>query len=145
MLAASQMIPDITLDSSEGVEVCASQYRGKRNLVVALLGGVPGAAMEWLNALAQRADDLDEENARVLVIVQDTPEQVRNLHAELGAPFIFLADWDGDVHRRFGAERGPIVVITDRFGEIYSVARDTLPNVAEVIASLRHINIMCDE
>jgi peroxiredoxin len=145
MLATNQLIPEFTLDSSEGVAVCASQYRGKRNLVVALLGEVPGAAMEWLNALAERADDFDEENARVLVIVQDTAEQVRDLHAEIRAPFIFLADCEGEVHRQFGAEAGPVVVVTDRYGEIYSVAREKLPNVAEVIASLRHINIMCDE
>jgi peroxiredoxin len=145
MLDVKQMIPDFTLDSSEGVEVNASQYRGKRNLVIAFAGTVPGAAMEWLNELARRTEDLEEENARVLVIVQDTPEQVRGLHQELGAPFIFLADCDGEVHLRYGVGSGPAVIIADRYGEIYSVNRDTLPNTAEVIASLRHINIMCDE
>jgi thioredoxin-dependent peroxiredoxin len=154
MLETKQMIPDFTLDSSEGFEVSASQYRGKRNLVIAFLGTVPGAATEWLASVAPHADDLEEENARVLVIVEDTAEQARELHEELGAPFIFLADCDGEVHRRFGVvpsegKAAHAVFITDRYGEIYSVHRtgagDTLPNAAEVIASLRHINIMCDE
>ena len=160
----ANLIPDFTLDSSEGIAVRASDYRGKRNLVLAFLGSVPPAAMEWLNALAQRADDLEEENARVLIIVHDTPEQVRNLHAELAAPFIFLADCDDEVHHRFSPGNdeqvsethavndvppnpsgvGP-VIITDRYGDIYSSYRDTLPNPADVIASLHHINIMCDE
>ena len=166
MLNAS-LIPDFTLDSSEGIEVRPADYRGKRNLVLAFLGNVPPAAMEWLNALAQRTDDLEEENARVLIIVQDTPEQVRDLHAELTAPFIFLADCDGEVRCRFAlidSQRvsdsepqrvsdnepkspaaPPTLVLTNRYGEIYSIHRDTLPNAAEIIASLRHINIMCDE
>ena len=155
----TNLIPDFTLDSSEGIEVRASDYRGKRNLVLAFLGTVPPAAMEWLNALAQHTDDLEEENARVLIIVQDMPAQVRDLHAELGAPFIFLADCAGEVSRRFALHETPVpknadldsarthpaVIITDRYGEIYSIHRDTLPNPAEIIASLRHINIMCDE
>ena len=154
MLTANQMIPDFTLDSSEGVPVCSSQYRGKRNLVIAFIGTVPTAAMEWLNALAERADDLEEENARVLVVVQDTPEQARELREELGAPFIFLADCDGEVHRRYcvissDGKSQLVLFVTDRYGEIYSVhhasAGERLPNAADVIASLRHINIMCDE
>jgi peroxiredoxin len=134
----TNLIPDFTLDSSEGIEVRASDYRGKRNLVLAFLGTVPPAAMEWLNALAQHTDDLEEENARVLIIVQDMPAQVRDLHAELGAPFIFLADCAGEVSRRFALHETPVP-------KIYSIHRDTLPNPAEIIASLRHINIMCDE
>lgn len=145
LVAAKQLIPDFILDSSEGFEVRASQYRGKRNLIIALLGTVPGAAMGWLNALAEHTDDLEDENARVLVVVEDMPEQTRALHEELGAPFIFLADCDGSVHRTYSAQSGPVLVITDRYGEIYSVHHDCLPNAAEVIASLRHINIMCDE
>jgi peroxiredoxin len=145
MLTAKQLIPDFTLDSSEGFEVRASQYRGKRNLVIALLGSVPGTAMGFLDALAQHTEDLDDEDARVLVIVQETPEQTYALHEELGAPFIFLADCDGAVHRAYGGDSRPLLVITDRYGEIYSVHYDRLPNAAEVIASLRHINIMCDE
>jgi peroxiredoxin len=153
MLEINQLLPDFTLDSSEGVPVCPSQYRGKRNLLIAFVGALPTAAMEWLNALAERADDVEEENARVLVIVRDTPEQARELHEELGAPFLFLADCDGDVHRRYGLARNGesklALFVTDRYGEIYSVhharAGERLPNPADVIASLRHINIMCDE
>lgn len=145
MLEAKQLIPDFTLDSSEGFELRASQYRGKRNLIIALLGTVAGAAMEFLNSLAQHTDELEDENARVLVIVRDTPEQARALHEELGAPFIFLADCDGAVHQHYAVGSHPLLVITDRYGEIYSVHHDHLPNAAEVIASLRHINIMCDE
>jgi peroxiredoxin len=114
-------------------------------LVIALLGGVPNAAMDWLNALAPRADDLADEDARVLIVVSDTPEQARELREELGAPFIFLADCDSEVHPRLAETSAPVLIVTDRYGEIYSVHRDALPNPADVIASLRHINIMCDE
>jgi peroxiredoxin len=145
IVTANQLLPAFTLDSGEGVLVRPADYRGKRNVVLALLQDVPNAAMEWLNALARRTDDLEEENARVLVLVRDTPEQARALHVELGAPFIFLADCDGAVHRQYGVADTPTVVITDRYGEIYAVHGETLPNPAEVIASLRHINIMCDE
>jgi peroxiredoxin len=144
MLQVNQLLPDFTLDSSEGVPVRASQYRGKKNLVISLLSAVPNAAMEWLNAMAQRADDLADEDARVLIVVRDTPEQARELREELGAAFIILADCDGLVHRSFAAD-GLMVIITDRYGEIYSIDRDALPDAADVIASLRHINIMCDE
>ena len=149
MPATGNIIPDFTLDSSEGVPVRALDYRGIRNLVLAFAGGMKVEMMEWLSALAQHGDDLPEENARVLVIVKDTPEQARELHEELGAPFIFLADCDGEVHRRYGVASGTQIIVTDRYGEMYSVHNAsggvTLPNVGEVIASLRHINIMCDE
>jgi peroxiredoxin len=144
MVMMNQLVPDFTLDSSEGVAVSPSQYRGRRNLVIAFIGAVPGAAMEWLDALATRADDLDEENARVLVLAEDTAEQTRALREELAAPFIFLADCDGAIHTRYGVKQAA-VVITDRYGEVYSIHTDALPNPAEVIASLRHLNIMCDE
>jgi peroxiredoxin len=145
MLRTNELIRDFTLDSSEGVAVSPSQYRGRRNLVLVFTGGAPHLVRDWVGALSANTDDLEEENARVLVVIEGTPEEARQLHEELGAPFIFLADCDAEVHRRF-AEISPTVVITDRFGEIYSVHRGAdLPNAADVIASLRHINIMCDE
>lgn len=152
--AVKEIIPDFTLDSSEGTPVTLLSYRARKNLVMIFVCGGAGKALAWLDEAARRKDTFDEENARVLVVLHGTVEQARELRQETDAPFVFLADCDGAEHRRFGALNsegwsGPALYITDQYGEVYSshrtLAGEPLPDADQVLASLRHINIKCDE
>jgi peroxiredoxin len=146
-----QMVPDFVLPSTDGREIEISNFRGRRNLVLVFIGG-DGGVNQLLAGLAQRREELDEEESVVFVVFRGEPAASWRQHD--GAPFTVLADQDGAVHRRFGAldDQGgsaSAVYLTDRYGEIYSTCRtlagETLPSAADVLASLRHINAACPE
>jgi peroxiredoxin len=119
-----------------------SDYRGRRDLVLCFVGrDLHGAASDLLKSLSTRKDELEYEDTQVLVIVAGSLSAVEFLRARDGLAFPVLADADGAVHDRYAAN----LVITDRYGEIYSVHRSTWPTADEVMASLRHINAECPE
>jgi hypothetical protein len=67
----------------------------------------------------------------------------------LGTLLRLLLDPGFTVHQQFGTGRGWAVYITDRYGEIYSVAveqrGDPPPRAQQVLASVRHIAAECPE
>ncbi len=137
-----EMIPDFVLPSSSGGRVQASSYRGRRDLVLVFIG--QGGNENLLDALASANGELNEEETQVLVVYRGSVAQAEDLRRRLSLPFPVLADEDGQVHLRYAVKRAA-VVITDRYGEIYSVFRQVLPDTEEILASLRHINAACPE
>jgi hypothetical protein len=130
------MAPDFTLESVTGSKLRLSDFRGRRDLVLVFARqGKENQALVLLRALNR--DELEAEETQVLVIVAGglPPESPESTH------FPVLLDRDGAVTDRYAAT----VVITDRYGEIYSVHRGISPTADEVMASLRHINAECPE
>ncbi|HEY9426925.1 MAG TPA: redoxin domain-containing protein [Gemmatimonadaceae bacterium] len=147
------LFPDVTLPTPDGMPVSLGQYRGRRNLVVVLLGaGAPDERVaSLLGQLAQSSAALDEENAKLLVIRTDDTDQ--SSMGELPSVTV-LVDEDGAFHRSMGAvdaagHPSPALYITDLYREIYLAARpgeSTWPENAEAVQSwLVFMNIQCPE
>jgi hypothetical protein len=147
------LFPDVTLPTPSGVPVSLGQYRGRRNLVVALLGAgaLDERVVRLLEQLARSGAALDEEDAKLLVIrTGDTdPLPIDELPS-----LTVLVDDDGAVHRSLGAVDAaglpsPALYITDLYREIYLAARpgdSTWPENAESVQSwLVFMNIQCPE
>jgi hypothetical protein len=147
------LFPDVTLPTPSGVPVSLGQYRGRRNLVVALLGAgaLDERVVRLLEQLARSGAALDEEDAKPLVIrTGDTdPLPIDELPS-----LTVLVDDDGAVHRSLGAvdaagRPSPALYITDLYREIYLAARpgdSTWPENAESVRSwLVFMNIQCPE
>lgn len=134
----AQMIPDFTLTATDGRQFRMSMFRGFRDLVLIFAAGeVPPLIAE----LASRAEEIEEENARVFIIAPEPAEQLKVAAHRIPV----LVDSGVAVSGRFGAARHPALYITDQYGEIYSAHHGTLPPANEVLASLRHINAACPE
>ena len=129
-LERGMMVRDLPARTPEGREVHASDFRGRRNLVL-IVPGQGGEELGLLDELRLGAADLQEEEAVVLI-----------------------ADEDDESCRLYGAvspegHRIAALYIADRYGEIYFVAHSqpghALPGAAEVLDWLRFINAQCPE
>ena len=139
-----EMAPDFVLRSSTGRQYQLSSFRGRRDLVLVFAGRAGREVGPLLKRLAEQREDLEFEEAQVLVIVHGNLAVAEALRKRDALPFAALADMDGAVHQRYGAGEAALV-LTDRHGEIYSTHRQQLPGADEVMASLRHINAACPE
>jgi peroxiredoxin len=148
-----QLLPDAALPTSSGGTLSLDWYRGRRNLVVVLLGaGEPGDEVaRLLLQLVQVRAALQDEEAEVLVVATgETREPVHGPEAS----FTVLIDPDASFHRCLDAvdaagNDAPAVIITDRYREIYHVfrpAESPWPPTAEAVVSwLVFMNIQCPE
>lgn len=147
------LFPDVTLPTPDGVPVSLGQYRGRRNLVVVLLGaGAPDErAVSLIEELARSRAALGDEDAKLLVIRSGDTDQ--SPIVELPSLTV-LVDEDGAFHRSLGAmdaagRPSPALYITDLYREIYLAARpedSTWPENAESVQSwLVFMNIQCPE
>jgi hypothetical protein len=128
-LEAGMLLRDVRAHTLEDREVYASDFRGRRNLVL-IFPGQEREEFGLLNELRQHATDLQEEEAIVLI-----------------------ADGDNEAGR-YGTispegRRIAAVYVADRYGEVYFTAHcepgKTLPGAAEVLDWLRFINAQCPE
>lgn len=149
-----EFLPEFTLPTSEGSPARVSDLRGRRNLVLVFAGEPANDA--WLalaSALAQREKDLSREEAEVLLILEADVSEAAGFKARENLPFCVLADADGRCHAQFGVGAGamspPVLYLTDRFGEIFSVQPAAqalpLPAVREILEWLAFINSQCPE
>lgn len=125
------MLRDIPVTTLEGVPAWASDFRGRRNLVL-IFAGTNGEDWRLLSELRDARDELREEESAICVVAEAEPET----RAPYGA---LAAD---------GSPRAALY-ITDRYGEIYFAAHpergQALPSAAEVLDWLRFINSQCPE
>lgn len=152
------LLPDTALRAPSGDPVDLGEHGAPRNLVLVLLGAGPISEplARLLSELAQSRAALDEEEARVFVVRADgaAPGETDPSSVEWRRAFTLLVDRDATLHRALGAasaagEAAPAVCITDRYREIYHVAREREagwpPTAKDVLDWLVFINIQCPE
>lgn len=154
-LSAGELIPDTTFHTWVGASIPCSALRGRSNIVLLFLCGGRRRAVELAAELIQNEGELHGEDAMFFAVLHGDRDAAATLNAQLEFPGAYLCyDDEGEMHRRFGAlsEEGysdSALYITDRWGEVYCAIRelegDTLPSAQEILASLRHLNIMCEE
>ncbi len=150
-----ERLPDFALQSSDGRRIALYDYRGRRNLVLALVGRPIGdTARALLADWAAHYSGFAEEEAEIVAVIWGSAgeaEQVKRRHA---LPFPILADEDGAVHGALGGcasdgTPGAAIYIADRFGEIFAAYRidagRSFPSVEEMLEWLRFIGLQCPE
>jgi len=154
MLRLRQLIPPLTLRTSQGRTIRAEDFKQKKNLVIAFLDADCTLCGDFLSRLAARAADLREKEAVALVAFLEPPplSVAGNLPQEITAGSdmpgrgarAFLGD---DAFSARGLVRGGVFV-TDRYGELFAqwpTARHDFPAVDEIIGSLNQVEIACEE
>ncbi len=150
-----QMIPDFSLEATDGRRIRFSDYRGQRNLVVAYVGDSScDTCWQFLSGLAGRYRDYMEADAEVLAVVRGSVEEARRVKSRDNLPFPVLADMDGRASRAAGAlsaddRCAAALYITDLYGEISVAYRSgegmALPSPEPVLERLQFIEIQCPE
>lgn len=143
-----ELLRDFTLPAADGTPVRLSDLRGQSSLVIVLTGALPLAG--GLQPLLAAWHEYGNEDAKLVAIVAAPPGEAREFQFGLAGELTVLADAEMTVHRQAGADRtSSAIYVTDRFGEIFAEWRtsagDTLPPVAEVVRTLRQINLLCPE
>lgn len=150
MLAPGAPAPDFALPNQFREIVRLSDFRGRRNVVVAFhpLAFTPVCSAQ-VQAYERERPQFDAHEADVLVLSTDTGPAKKAWADQLGVEVQMLSDFhpQGDVARAWGvmgegglAERA--VFIVDRTGIVRWAARygmDEQPPVEDVIAALRTI------
>lgn len=150
MLRARQLIPALTLRDKQGHSVQAWDYKSKKNLVIAFLDADCPECRTFVSSLAERAAELEEKEAVVLLAFREAP------NAALGAlPPTFLS---GVTTNSCGAREflgndavsnGTCgVFVTDRYGEVlgqWSVTQHEFPPIERILSSLNLAEIACEE
>lgn len=140
-----QMLADFSLPSTVGRPLRISDYRNRSNLVVIFTGQYPLSIQDWLQHLGDHAADFTADETQVLIVAPLTLDSIESQDRLTNLPFPVLADANGQVHRSLDVwGNAPAVVVTDRYGEIYSVDQGT-PDPAEILASLNYIELLCPE
>lgn len=148
-----EILPYATLATPSGAAFTLGQYRGRRNLVVVLLGaGSPGNIVSRLLAqLARSRVALEEEEAEALVV---RTGDAGGLSEEMARSLTVLVDDGARFHRGLGAvdaagSAAPSLYITDRYMEIYHRSRpgdaQWPTSTEDVLSWLVFMNIQCPE
>lgn len=154
MLRNRQLVPPLTIHTPDGRTVRASDYKQKKNLVIAFLDTDCAPCEEFLRTLVASAGALRERNAVAPVVFLEQP--ARRVTDSLPPGIIVGADMPGNSARAFLGEdafasRGFVrggVFVTDRYGELFAqwvIERHKFPAIAEVLAALDHVEMACDE
>jgi hypothetical protein len=154
LLRKGQLIPPLSIHTSDERTVRAWDYKQKKNLVIAFLDTDCAPCEEFLRALVTSAAALREEDAVALVVFLEQPP--RRLTDSLPPGIIVGSDMPGNSARAFLGEdafasRGFVrggVFVTDRYGELFAqwtIERHKFPAVAEILAALDHVEMACDE
>jgi peroxiredoxin len=147
------LIRDFVLMSAQGGRVQVSDYRGRSNLVL-VFAGQAGIESDFLRDAAGLYHNFTEQDAVIVAVFPYNSQETHLLKIWATLPFVALADDDGRVHSLYGAvdadgRPGPVIYVTDRFGEIVSVydARGGKhpPSNDEVLKMLEFINHQCPE
>ncbi|MGB0036495.1 MAG: redoxin domain-containing protein [Candidatus Acidiferrales bacterium] len=154
MLRTRQLIPPLTVHTPDGRTVRASDFKQKKNLLVAFLDAQCLQCEDFIRRLANHAPGLREREAAALVILLETPSAF--LTDSLPTDLIVGSDVSGraalaflgpDVLSSRGLEQRGIFV-TDRYGELFVqwiFRGHDLPGAAEILGWLDRIEIACDE
>ncbi len=147
------LIRDFVLTSVLGVRVQISDYRGRSNLVL-VFAGQAGIESDFLQNAAARCQDFTGQDAIIVAVFPYNSQETHLLKIWTMLPFVTLADDVGRVHDLYGAvdeqqKPAPVIYVTDRFGEIFSVydvrSGKKRPLTDEILKMLEFINHQCPE
>lgn len=141
-------VPAVELPSADGPPV---KLRRRDRFATVLVRinpeGCPGCG-EYLQAIDAALRDLRAWDGRVLAVVAGSVEDARKLKSETGVRFQVLAD-PSDAGAADAEQRDNVVVVADRWGEIYHVSRSgttrELPGPRELEDWLRFLATQCPE
>ncbi len=140
-VAGLGQLPSFTLPAAGGGNISASDYRSRRHLVIGLVGAAP--SHEVLQAAATREEAIRAEGAELVIVLRAPLERVEQVRSELGWRGLMLADADGTVHTRVGADE-PTVLVVHRNSMIYwrALLTDAAATFDEAVSWLGYLNIL---
>lgn len=153
-IRAGKMLPYFELSETGGRKIKTWDFRGRRNLLIVYISD-PNREQGWnlVKPLNLIYPQIQKEETEFLVIVRSALDQAKTLKQALGLHCPVLADEDGKVGQIFslgkkGQEEPPIIIITDRYGEIFfenASQPRTTPTVNEILEWLRFVESQCPE
>ncbi len=153
-LSVGELAPDFSLPDQNGREVRLSDYRGKKNVVVALHpGDLSSGCKDHFRFYQQHFSDFEASNTQVLAINMASVQANKQWLAEtddLGYPV--LADFNplGDVTLKYdcfvpGEGYGKkVVFVVDKAGtlrhiEVIGTSSEACPNVDGILGLLKNL------
>lgn len=147
-LKERELLPSFRLESIGGESIGPSDFKGKKNLVILIFDLECGQCTDFLCEAAGRYDDYKDLNADILAVGEASVMELKQFTDDMHLPFPVLADPDGTIGSRY-SNRRPMIVVTDRFGEIrlVGIAEDgeELPDQDKVLTRLHLIELECPE
>ncbi len=144
-LSPGQIIPDISLPSTLGRPLHLGAFRHRNNLVVVFTGEYFYGLKDWLQNMSDNIDDFVANETEVFAIVPRPLQDIERKDWLGNLTFPILADTEASIHKQFSVDRfTPTTVITDRFGEIFSIDRGRVDPV-EILRSVNYIELLCPE
>ncbi|MCW5854243.1 MAG: redoxin domain-containing protein [Anaerolineae bacterium] len=152
--ATGQMLPDFHLPTVDGRRIRLSDYRNRRNIVLIVLKGLSAGTDRLLSEVTQAAEELADDNAQALVVVEGPIQAAQSLQQMYRLPFPVLADSVGAVAPLLGPDEtgnSPCLAvhIASRSSRVYwSVwlgPDDRPPTVKDIRGWLEFIEIQCPE
>lgn len=137
-------LPDLIFPEASGGLVRLCDFRGRRNLVL-FWAHAAGCAPceELLRELRDSLALLQNEDAEVLAVVPGPPIRTAALKERLAIGFPLLVAAEESACGQVS------MLVADRFGEIFAVARadeaDQLPGGARLAEELAFIQLQCPE
>lgn len=142
-------IPDFTLPNAEGKSVSASDFIGKKALVIYFYpkDDTPGCTKESC-AFRDSYEVFTEMGAEVIGISADSEESHRKFAGKYQLPFILLSDSDNKVRNLFGVPAtlfilpGRVTYVVDKEGivkHIFNSQLDFNAHVDEALKTLKSI------
>lgn len=140
----NEIFRPFTLPDYEGQPYDIGELRQHYNVVLCFVRDLRRHVADFLQGLAAVSDEVAELEAKVVVVVAGPPARGAAFRRELGMQFQVLADEQGRFMEACCGE-ALAVYVTDRFLEVFLVARDADVTVEKVLAWLRLIELQCPE
>jgi peroxiredoxin len=140
-VAGIGQVPAFELPAAGGGQVRSWEYKSRRHLVLWLAGAAPDRRA--LAEAAAREPQVQAEGAVLLVVLCGGREQAEQIRTQAGLRGPVLADSEGRVHARLGAQR-PTLVVADRNGTVYwrAPVEAGQPDLDEAVSWLRYLDIL---
>ncbi|MBF5045219.1 peroxiredoxin [Aggregicoccus sp. 17bor-14] len=120
------VVPDFTCTDTEGRTHTLSALLQAGPVVVAFFpkAFTPTCTRE-LKGYRDRHEELTRAHGQVLAVSMDDVETMRRFKQELGAPFTFVPDPEGELVRRFGVKM-PLIPVPRRYTFVLGEGRRVL-------------------
>lgn len=112
------LMPSFTLQTVEGDEFSTWDFKGRKNLVILVMGKVCNQdCRNQLVNVAREYKHFKDMDAEVVAIFRMVRENAGDIVSELNLPYPALIDVDGMVTGRL-VYHTPAVLVADRYGEV---------------------------